>query len=219
MKICCVVYFPGMGGNFFKLCLALSKETVPYYSKPLETCSQEEINVIHALSAEQRKDIIQYKTDKDYIKVHNDDLLSEPVFYYENPRINDHYKWVITHNHTNHYQVRSQWFHKILYIELDLEKYGHWVENSYNHFIQFARFGNFNRNNNYKLTPEQQAEANECLANPMTSVVSMTNILSGVDGFVEEYLKSCETLEITSELEQAILYYKEWRALRVDPFI
>jgi hypothetical protein len=218
LQPCSVIYFPGIGGNFIKLCLSLSKETVPYYYQHLDSYTVDQITGIREITAEQRRSIIRYSTSSDYKKIHavkSASLeLSEPDFYYQNSLINDYFKWSIVGNHPSDYKSRLEWLKKIIYVELDLEKYGHWVSRA---SAQFG-FENFNQTN-YLLTADQYAEEQQLKNYNITTTLSMTNVLTGVDGFTNEYLRTCNNLEITPEIDQAILFYQDWRSLRVNPFI
>lgn len=215
IKPCSVIYFPCTGGNFIKFCLSLSKETVPYYHKPISACSNEEINQITSMSANQRKDLVRFKTLEDFKKFHNNrnDVFA-PDFYYKNPLMDSYFDWCIVSNHTEDYQGRLPYLEKIIFLELDCEKYKHWIENSFNYFKDFARFGL-----SCQITNEHYAEEIIIKALPITITMSMTQILKGVDYFVEQYLIVCDALKLTPEIDCSIGYYQEWRSLRVDPFI
>jgi len=215
IKPCSVIYFPGAGGNFIKFCLSLSKETVPYYHKPISVCSDEEIIQIKSMSAKQRKDLVRFKSLEDFKRFHNnrDDFFA-PDFYYKNPLMDSCFDWSIVTNHTNTYQDRLSYLEKIVFLELDCGKYGHWIENSFNYFKQFGIFLP-----SYQITDEQYTEEITIKALPITVTMSMTQILKGVDYFMEQYLMVCDALKLTPEIDCSILYYQEWRSLRVDPFI
>jgi hypothetical protein len=215
IKSCSVIYFPGTGGNFIKFCLSLSKETVPYYHKPISACSNEEIIQIKSMSANQRKDMVRFKSLEDFKRFHNnrDDFFA-PDFYYENSLMDAYFDWSIVSNHTNTYRDRLPYLEKIILLELDYEKYGHWIKNSFDYFKQFDIFGT-----SCQITDEQYTEEITIKALPITVSLSMTQILQGVDSFVEQYLIVCDALKLTPEIDCSILYYQEWRSLRVDPFI
>ena len=66
---------------------------------------------------------------------------------------------------------------------------------------------------------EQLDEEQRLKSLDITTTVSMTKMLDSQEGFVEEYLKACYSLEITPEVDQVMPFYQDWRVLRVDPFI
>ena len=216
LQPCSIIYFPGIGGNFIKLCLSLSTETVPYYYKHLDSYPDEKIIGIRKISSSQRREIIKYSTVEDYKKIHSN-TLAEPDFYYQNPLINHYFDWSIVSNHPDNYESRLLWLKKIIYVELDLEKYGKWIENAQTYFGQFGPFGG--PYHNHQLTKIQSDQEQQVKNYDITTTVSMTTVLTGVDGFVNEYLRACNALEITPEVDQVIPFYQDWRILRVDPFI
>jgi hypothetical protein len=225
IKPCSVIYFPGSGGNFIKLCLALSKETVPNYYKPLDTYSDSEIYKIRSMSAQQRQVAIEFASLDGFKDLHatvnRKDNVGEVDFYYKNPLINDYFEWAILTNHLDNYHNRLVWLKKIIYLELDFEKHGHWIKNAGTYFKQFGLDTGFTVNNTgtYLPTQDQHNQVAELKNQAITTTISMSEILCGTDGFVQQYHVACTALNITPELDTAIGYYQKWRQFRVDPFI
>jgi hypothetical protein len=225
LKPCSVIYFSGTGGNFLRLCLSLSKETVPHYYKHLDTYTDLEIYSIRSMSAKQRQSIIQLDSLETFKNFHrvagHKNRIDEVDFYYKNPLVNNHFDWTIVSNHPDNYHDRLSWLKKILYIELDFEKYGHWIKNAGAYFKQFDYVTNFtiNHSGTYLLTQDQQIQVAELKNQTITTTISMSKILDSTDGFVQQYNMACESLNITPELDAAIDYYQKWRQFRVDPFI
>lgn len=225
IKPCSVIYFPGTGGNFLSLCLALSQETVPYYYQHLDSYTDEEILKIRSMSVQERQAINQLNNLANFKKFHA--LDSQPLevctadFYYKNPLVNNYFEWAIVPNHLDNYQNRLPWLKKIIYVELDFNKHGHWVKNAGAYFQQFSYRTNFvvNQHNNYQLTTDQQSQVIDLKSNTITTTISMSEILDSTDGFVSQYQLACLELNITPEFDQAIDFYHDWYQFRVEPFI
>ena len=216
---CSVVYFPGHGGNFVKLCLSLSPETVPHRFKDLSTLSDSECIKLHKLTAEQRFFETQYKSNLSYTKIHMS--LRDPDIHYSNPLLNNHYQWAISGNHPEDIAPRLGWLKKILFLELDLEKYSHWIMCSHAHFkknrLYFPEQSKSLEVGKLSLAQEQSQQM--ILRQPITDTLSMTEILNSQQGFEQQYQKACDILCITPVMDTAIKFYKSWRQLRVDPFL
>jgi hypothetical protein len=224
IKPCSVIHFPGTGGNFLRLCLSLSQETVPYYYQHLDSCTDDEILKVHSLSVQERYSINQLDSMSTFKKIHGPAYppsIYESDFYYKNPIINNHFDWAIVANHLDNYQTRFSWLKKILYVELDFNRHGHWIKNAGTFFEQFSYKINFviNQNDNYQLTADQQNQVIELKNYAITTTISMSEILDSTDGFVKQYLLACSALNITPELDHAILFYQRWYQFRVEPFI
>lgn len=225
LKPCSIIYFPGTGGNFIKLCMSLSKETVPCYHRHLDTYNDSEIYDIRSMSVKCRQNIIEFDSLENFKKIHPEpnqqNRIDEVDFYYKNPLINDYFDWAIVSNHPDNYHARLPWLCKILYIELDFEKHGHWIKNAGAYFKQFNYISNFvvNKTGNYWLTQDQKNQVAELKNQPITTTISMSDILDSLDGFVQQYLNACKSLNITPELDAAMDFYKKWKKFRVDPFI
>ena len=177
------------------------------------------------MSVQERQSINQLNSLADFKKIHP--LNGQPPdicaanFYYKNPLINNHFEWAIAPNHPNNYQIRLPWLKKILYVELDFNKHGHWVKNAGAYFQQFSYKNNFviNQTNNYQLTADQQDQVIELKNHTITTTISMSEILDSTDGFVNQYLLACLALNLTPELDHAITFYQGWHQFRVEPFI
>lgn len=216
IKPCSVIYLPGAGGTFFRLCLSLSKETVPFYKSSLNDLTNEEIYLIRKMSAEQRKEFLRIKDFETFKNVHGSsiDSIISPDFYYSNPLINDYFEWVIAKNHTNNYQKRLPYLKKILYLEIDPDRYQTWTKNAYQYFNPLGHGNKFR----CALYLEMQ-NIQEIKKNPITTTLCMNSILDSQLGFETQYLQACSALNITPELECAVDLYKDWRKFRVDPFL
>lgn len=225
IKPCSVVYFPGTGGNFIKLCLSLSPETVPYYTKDLNKCNDEEILKIQSMTSAERQQIVQIDNLDNFKKFHITrnsvtDILHVD-FYYKNPLINNYFEWAIIANHLDNYYDRLPWLKKIIYIELDWNKHASWVRNAGAYFKNFSYISNFiiNQDNNNIPNIQQHNQVCELINNQLTTTISMSKILDSTDGFVEQYLLACESIGISPVIEQAVDLYRRWHKFRVEPFI
>lgn len=217
VRACSVVYFPGYGGNFFKLCLSLSPETVPHYTQDIATLNDSQCLELRKLTSYQRQEIIKYNSDDDYIK-HHFGYFTKPSFYYQNNLINNYYKWAIVSNHPDNIDKRIKFLDKMLYIDLDLEKYSNWIESSRKYFK--SKQINFPEGT---LTPceldsTQIKNKQTLLSHPNTEIISMTEMLDSQQGFLDQYHKACKILNITP-VDNALQYYLSWRQYRVNSFL
>ena len=238
VQTCSVVYHAGYGGNFVKMCLSLSPDTTPYYHTNLNQLNDNDILTLYELTPADRRKIVQYASIIDYKNRHRRDVTFEPEIFYPNPLINNYYKWSIISNHPDTFGTRLPFLKKILYLDLDLSKYGIWIANSFKYFTREEKvyfpdvtknmivghsikdnIDSFETPPAYALTEEQVRDEAYCKSLPNVESVSMTTILDSLDGFVSEYTRLCRLLEITPVTDDAILYYKEWRQFRVDRFL
>lgn len=243
IKTASVVYLPGIGGNFIRYLLSLSPETVPYYTKSLNDCDREELDTVLNMTVQDRAEIVAFKTIQDYEKFHSipEGLLYKPENEYKDDRINNAYKWAIQTDHpkifttdmlnddtivntrfTKHWNenVINYNIDKIVYLDLDSDKYLNWLENSYTYFTgKGLRFGYFLKPYQPERLVMQKMKVEMIKNLKVTDIVSMTAILDSTDGFVNEYTTICNKMEITPLIDSALQYYQEWRQLRVDPFL
>lgn len=215
IKCCSVIYNPGYGGNFFTKVLSLSKETVPYLYQDIERFSDTEIENLQHMSAYERYAIIKYQGLQTHVDWHYG-RLKDPNIFYEDPRINNFFQWSILGNHFDNLAgPRLDFIKKMIHVDLDLSVYQNWITKS-NQEMQNQIGRKYV--GSWSLTDEQLQQINqyrEQLAQkfPMCDV-SMTNILSSTDGFVHEYVKACEFLNITVETDVAVTFYREWHEWR-----
>jgi hypothetical protein len=217
IRTCSVVYFPGHGGNFFKLCLSLSPETVPYYTQDITTLTDFQCLELRKLTSCQRQEIIKYNSIDDYIK-HHSKYYVEPSFYYQNKLINNYYNWAIVSNHPNDIDQRIKFLDKILYIELDLKKYSTWISSSRKYFRSNSIFFPLGTLQPNELNLAQIKDKQTVLSQSATEIISMTDMLDSQQGFLDQYQKACKILNITP-VDNAVQYYLSWRHVRVDPFL
>ena len=219
IKSCLVLYNPGVGGNFIKFCLSLSKETVPYYHTDLATLSDDEISKVQLLTARDRAEICKFSTIEDFVKIHSP-VIVDPTIHYKNLLINDHYTWAISHSHPTTYKSLSifPWTTQIFYLDIDIEKYSNWLINATTAFKPHHQWHKRKWYDDQKNSETQTLIA-EVKNMDITTNISMTSILDSVEGFVAEYQKMCNTLSITPEIDVAVPYYQAWKKLRVDPYI
>ena len=219
---CSVVYFPGFGGNFLKLCLSLSPEITPYYTQDLSKLNDFQCLQLHKMTAEQRRTIIDFNSYDQYKKIHNTHPgIIEPSIYYDNPLINNYYKWSIVANHPDNLNDRLPWIKKILYIKLDLEKYASWIIQSQKFFKDnFLFFPNQPSSITFnQLSNTQMQDEINIISLPMSHVISMTDILDSQQKFELQYQQACDILQISPVMDQALILYKNWRKIRVDSFL
>jgi hypothetical protein len=171
------------------------------------------------MSASERMELVRFKNIDDFKKLHNSINIHEPEFFYQNPLIDSYFDWSIVKSHPLIYHDRLPWLNKIVYLELDFEKYGHWLKNSMIHLLELGLIYTDDKTSLYQMPQEQRSEEIKIKSLPITITMSMTKILEGVDGFVDEYLTICNALELTAEIDCSIFYYNEWRQLRVNSFL
>jgi len=211
-----VVYFPGFGGNFLKLCLSLSPEITPYYTQDLSKLNDFQCLQLHKMTAEQRRTIIDFNSYDQFKKIHNiHPGILEPSSHYDNPLINNYYKWSIVANHPDNLNDRLSWIKKILYIKLDLEKYASWIIQSQKFFKDNLLFFS-NQPSSIKFNMQDEINI---ISLPMSHVISMTDILDSQQKFELQYQQACDILQISPVMDQALILYKNWRKIRVDPFL
>jgi len=225
IKTAAIVYFPGTGGNFLKCCLSLSPETVPYLWKHHNSYTDEEIIAFRSMSAQQRQQILDFSNIKDFDKFHavygQQPTIPNISWHYDNPLIDDYYKWAVVTEHLDSYIQNLPFFSKLFYVKLDFNRFGSWIENNANYFKTFSYVSNFLVNNDgtYQPTLQQQKQVDQITAHSITNVISMDEILEGTQGFIKQYVNACECLNITPVIDCATNFYKDWRRFRVDPFI
>jgi hypothetical protein len=220
---CSIVYFPGHGGNFFKLCLSLSPETVPYYPKKLDTLSNDECIELHNITPHQRYELNKFGSNEDYKKIHTPVTGDRtPMMHYDNPLINNCYSWAISGNHPDNVYEKTHWLKKMFYLELDLEKYSKWVLSAQQYFTQNKMFFPAQHLQDLRLSKLSTVQLKDELyvrCHNKTEILSMTEILDSQQGFEKQYQMACGSLGITPVMDVAIKYYQDWRKVRVDPFL
>lgn len=218
IKCCSVIYNPGYGGNFFARVLSLSKETVPYLYKNIREFSDLEIKNLQKMSVLERYDILKYQGLKSYINWHSD-RLKRPDIFYSNPEVDNFFEWAILTNHFNDIvSPRLEYIKKIIWVDLDLSMYRDWIYKSYHKITtQIEKLDvtdKFSHADWSTLSEKNIIESKkirqELLHKYPMCDISMTNILSSTNGFIEEYKKACDFLEITTEIEPAVIFYQEW---------
>ena len=164
-----------------------------------------------------RQPVSDNSTD-DYIRHHYSNEYCEPRLYYENKLIDGYYQWSIVSNHPHNLeQTRLQVLNKILYLELDLEKYSLWLVKSKEYFPDTPQWqGRFQQSTNNILSSVDLNNKQLILSYPITEVISMTHILDSQQGFLTEYQKACEILNITPVIPEAVEYYNNWCEVRVN---
>lgn len=217
IKPCSVIYNPGAGGNFICRCLSLSKETVPYFSADLKTLTDQQLALVKAMTADQRKKILHIDSLQTFTTVHGrsgEKKIFQPDFYYENQLVNENYEWAVVTNHCDNYHDRLPWLKKIIYLDIELERYKTWTNKAGQYFKQFGFTSNF-------ACDFKNLDANmqQIKNNAITVVLDMNAVLANENGFTTQYLLACSELSITPETEHALDLYRGWKKFRVDPFL
>jgi hypothetical protein len=218
IKSCSIIYLPGSGGNFIKLCLSLSKETVPYYNINLHELSTKQIHAIRAMQATQRINFLKIDSIENFDRIHlaknTTQPLFDPDFYYSNSLINDYFEWALVSNHPDNYHDRLSYLQKIICVDINLDTYTNWTRKAKNYFKKFGYTANFTCNLEKQM---QHVEVIKKL--PICMTLDMNAILESEQGFKDQYLLACKDLGITPEFDHAITLYRGWRKFRVDPFL
>ena len=198
IKSVCVIYTPGHCGLFWTFLLSLSPESVPYYTTDLHHATDEQIQVVQNLSPAQRKQIVQYKTNHDFIRLHALDQLFQPDFFYANKAINDFFSVSVLNNHFNDYDfgTRYQYLHHVICVNLDTDRYQPMLDRAIKQYP-------------WRPDPQPIEHIKRVTNDPRTWNLNMTKVLDSQQGFLDQYMECCQQINITPVIDTAIDYYTE----------
>lgn len=211
IKHAVIVYNPGYAGNFLQRVFSLGKEVVPqiplhllednynlryYDNRRLELYSFKQVrNNYLNWQKFHRAWPTFYDYDKIKSKIESTDGYTHIVFSMHYPE----YENLI--NDLNQTQEV-----KYFYVDLDLTKYQSWINKAQQDLNYKYRVGELE---SYEIL-KQDSKFNK---------IDLTRMLESEDSFEQEYISICNLLGIDSNIESAILLYRDWFETRVKYYL
>lgn len=211
LKYIFIVYLPGYAGNFLLRLLSLTNETVP----ALPNILLEECDSIPLLSIEERLSIYSFSDIRNryssWQSFHRDwaDFFSHKLI---SSKINNHFSYICFSLHLPEFfkfkpEIEVIKNKMIFFVDLDRQKYQTWLNKSKEdlHFkYRLDEIKNYYiwKNSTKNLFP-----------------IDLTKIIENEFGFIDEYLKVCNLIGISPNINAALNLYKEWYDTRVQCYL
>jgi hypothetical protein len=204
-----VVYYPGFAGNFILRLLTLSENVMPTMTKKMLTeWSESTIKPDVDLHSQYSFDTVQKDHNGEWLSFHDAWAgIYEHSLYASLIDLGEPYSKIVYQIHPHEFlkfenNIEALPQKTMLYVDLDLGKYGEWLRR------ESARIGCKPRGDEYT----QGAHLKEKYG---MYVVNLTAILDSTDGFVAEYIKLCDRLNIQPVINKATALYENWKKHRV----
>lgn len=199
---------PGHAGNFLTRLFSLSPETMPHLSRhklneSIVNKKLENFNRLDAYSFNQANDYV------DWQKFHRGftDFYDSNQIQLLNQLCLNAYTNVVYSIHPEEFIKFSNDIKQkdvdLYHVELDLNKFNNWVEQSQKKLKFITRSSE--SNNFLKIISTHPSKA-----------ISLTKMLESEESFLDEYIRVCALMKITPLKNQAIDLYQNWRSIRVD---
>lgn len=202
MRAIFIMYMPGHAGHMLSRLFGLSPEAMPLIEKnALETADISTINKLNAYRFSDVKSRFEtwQKFHQEYAGHKNANVLR-----IINAVSGHCYSCIVypIHPCEFHHDFRKLDETEYYCVDLDLDKWGAWVEqqratlkfNTRHHEQEY--FDKYKNLHNMKL-------------------ISLTKMLESEQGFQEEYLRVAHDMNITPVLDQASLLFNDWKSVRV----
>lgn len=208
MKTIFIIYMPGCAGNFLARLFGLSPEVMPLMTKnkldqlvhsntaidqnwpKFESYQFTQVLTQYPTWQEFHRDWIDFK---DYSKLRWLNLLSESKFaatlYCIHPY--EMQKW--------YFQMPPEDFY---HVELDFDLWGHWLQKEKDR-LQFA----------WRPNEDQLYETMKIQYSSKS--IDLTTMLASTDAFVDEYLRVCQLMQVSSSVDLALELRRDWYQTRV----
>lgn len=202
MRSIFVLYLPGHAGHMISRLFGLSPEAMPLIEKnALETADISTVNKLDTYQFVDVKSRFQtwQKFHHEYANYKDSNMLR-----IINAVSGHCYSCIIypIHPYEFHHDFRKIDETEYYYVDLDLDRWGSWVEQ------QRAVLRFKTRHNEQKYFEEYKNSHN-------MELISLTKMLESDQGFQEEYLRVAHAMNITPVLDQATVLFNDWKSVRV----
>lgn len=205
-----IVYNPGYAGNFLLRLFSLGEDVVPQL--PVSLLDKNNLKIYNTT---ERMDLYSFSSVRstylNWQKFH-----TNWMGFNHCDKINDilypNYKRIVFAMHVPEFEmhkikIQSVQKMKYFYVDLDLEKYGNWVDSA-------------QQDLNFKYRVDEKSKYQQLLDNGAPDqLINLTAMLDSLEGFLQEYCRICSLMKIAPLMEQAVTLYKEWYATRVAYYI
>lgn len=210
MRSIFVIYLPGHAGNFVSRTFSLSPETMPLLKQQQikhYVSNQKSVPNFSRLSWYKFSTVLsQHQTwqqfhrawadYKDYAAYRLINLYSKQV--YQTVIYQIHPREMIS----DYVSIEPEDF---FHIELDLQRWGHWVRQEQQR-LQFVQ------------RPDEGQQFEQLKIKFKTKPIDLNKMLDNNDNFVEEYLRVCNLMKLTPVVDQALSLRKDWYDTRVKSY-
>jgi hypothetical protein len=202
-----IVYNPGYAGNFLVRLFSLGTEVMPQI--PLISLND---TTLDSYNTAQRTELYSFSKVRNsysnWQKFHKKWLDFQHYDNIDNMSFTDNYTHVMFAMHAPELELylnKIQSIEKVnyFYVDLDLEKYGSWLDSS-------------RQDLNFKNRVDEDLKYNLLLDNStLDQRINLTAMLDSKNEFLQEYRRVCAIMNITPMEESAVLLYDGWHDTRV----
>jgi hypothetical protein len=208
LKYIFILYLPGHAGHFLSRLFSLGPETVPQL--PIDVLKDSVVNTGQPPIIHNRAKYYSFaqgsKCYDNWQDFHHAwaDFYQHQLYFHFNQMQNDLFSHMIFSIHPHEFDLMKQDIEQFdsafYYVDLD-GKYQSWVEASQKKLGFLYRPREFNQFDKLKSQYAMQS-------------INLTAMLDSSDGFMTEYLRLCEQMEILPCTDQALALYQDWRSVR-----
>ena len=205
-----ILYHPGYAGNFILRLICLSPEVLPTMpKKTLLDWSASTVKPELTIPAMYSYDTVSADHSNDWLAFHDAWAgIYEYSVYDSIIDLGTTYKKIAYQVHPFEYAkfedlIVSAKSKTLMYVDLDLTKYGSWVDREISRIKCYPR-------------GDELTQGLEFQKKYSMYKINLTSMLDSIDGFITEYTALTEHLAISKKQEFALELYQNWRKYRVD---